>query len=123
MTRRPDEISFREAESSSGTVSRSWMKGEERSNPSGEQSSIDPIRHPQQPASKNRPLEIASWLIQRQRRNNKEIQNYILDQILTEFDFRYNARKVPDIEHARLAPKGADGKRLAFRDSCAVRDA
>jgi hypothetical protein len=42
-----------------------------------------------------------------------------LHRYLSEFDFRYNARKVSDVERARLALKGADGKRLMLRDSCA----
>jgi transposase-like protein len=35
-----------------------------------------------------------------------------LHRYLAEFDFRYNARKISDAERARLALKGADGKRL-----------
>jgi hypothetical protein len=36
----------------------------------------------------------------------------------SEFDFRYNAGDVSDTERARLALKGADGKRLMYRDLC-----
>jgi transposase-like protein len=46
-----------------------------------------------------------------------------LHRYLSEFDFRYNARKVSDNERARLALKGADGKRLMLRDSCAKKEA
>jgi transposase-like protein len=41
-----------------------------------------------------------------------------LHRYLSEFDFRYNARTISDTERARLALKGADGKRLMYRDSC-----
>ncbi len=40
-----------------------------------------------------------------------------LHRYLSEFDFRYNSRKVSDRERARLALSGADGKRLMYRDS------
>ena len=40
-----------------------------------------------------------------------------LHRYLSEFDFRYNSREVVDAERARLALKGADGKRLMLRDS------
>jgi transposase-like protein len=40
-----------------------------------------------------------------------------LNRYLTEFDFRYNSRDVSDSERAELAVKGADGKRLMYRDS------
>ena len=40
-----------------------------------------------------------------------------LHRYLSEFDFRYNARKVSDTDRAQLALKGADGKRLMYRDS------
>ena len=40
-----------------------------------------------------------------------------LHRYLSEFDFRYNARKVNDGERSLLAAKGADGKRLMLRDS------
>lgn len=40
-----------------------------------------------------------------------------LHRYLSEFHFRYNARDVSDKERARLALKGADGKRLMYRDS------
>lgn len=38
-----------------------------------------------------------------------------LHRYLSEFDFRYNARKVSDRERAKLARKGANGKRLMYR--------
>ena len=34
---------------------------------------------------------------------------------LTEFDFRYSTRKVSDVERAELLLKGAQGKRLMYR--------
>lgn len=37
-----------------------------------------------------------------------------LHRYLSEFDFRYNARKISDGERAELAIKGADGKRLMY---------
>jgi transposase-like protein len=40
-----------------------------------------------------------------------------LHRYLSEFDFRYNSRDVSDAARARLALKGADGKRLMLRDS------
>lgn len=40
-----------------------------------------------------------------------------LHRYLSEFDFRYNNRKVTDGERAQLALKGFDGKRLMYRDS------
>lgn len=40
-----------------------------------------------------------------------------LHRYLSEFDFRYNARAVPDGERASLALKGSAGKRLKYRDS------
>ena len=40
-----------------------------------------------------------------------------LNRYLNEFDFRYNSRDVSDAERAQLAVKGADGKRLTYRDS------
>src|ERR1700676_2134694 len=40
-----------------------------------------------------------------------------LHRYLSEFDFRYNARKVSDKERAKLALKGTSGKRLMYRDS------
>ncbi len=43
-----------------------------------------------------------------------------LHRYLSEFDFRYNARKVTDGERTLLALKGVDGKRLMLRDSKAV---
>jgi hypothetical protein len=42
-----------------------------------------------------------------------------LHRYLSEFDFRYNARRVPDKERATLALAGVGGKRLTYRDSCA----
>ena len=41
-----------------------------------------------------------------------------LHRYLSEFDFRYNARGVPDGSRTALAIKGAEGKRLVYRDSC-----
>lgn len=43
-----------------------------------------------------------------------------LHRYLSEFDFRYNARKVSDGERSLMAVKGADGKRLMLRDSKTV---
>ena len=40
-----------------------------------------------------------------------------LHRYLSEFDFRYNARKIKDGDRTLLAIKGADGKRLMLRDS------
>jgi transposase-like protein len=40
-----------------------------------------------------------------------------LHRYLSEFDFRYNARKVTDGERAQEALKGFEGKRLMYRDS------
>jgi transposase-like protein len=40
-----------------------------------------------------------------------------LHRYLSEFDFRYNARKVTDGERAALAIRGVSGKRLKLRDS------
>jgi transposase-like protein len=40
-----------------------------------------------------------------------------LNRYLSEFDFRHNARNVPDGERTMLAIKGAAGKRLMLRDS------
>lgn len=40
-----------------------------------------------------------------------------LHRYLSEFDFRFNARKIDDKTRARLALKGVDGKRLKLRDS------
>ena len=41
-----------------------------------------------------------------------------LNRYLTEFDFRYNARGTSDVDRAKAALKGAEGKRLTYRDSC-----
>jgi transposase-like protein len=41
-----------------------------------------------------------------------------LHRYLTEFDFRYNARKVSDVQRRDLAIKQVGGKRLTYRDSC-----
>ena len=38
-----------------------------------------------------------------------------LQRYLTEFDFRYNHRKITDAEHATTALKGIEGKRLTYR--------
>ncbi len=38
-----------------------------------------------------------------------------LDRYLAEFDFRYNGRKITYGERAALAVKGAEGKRLTYR--------
>jgi hypothetical protein len=40
-----------------------------------------------------------------------------LHRYLSEFDFRYNARKVNDGDRTLLALKGSNGKRLMLRDS------
>jgi len=42
-----------------------------------------------------------------------------LHRYLTEFDFRYNARQVSDVQRRDLAIKQVGGKRLTYRDSCA----
>jgi transposase-like protein len=42
-----------------------------------------------------------------------------LHRYLSEFDFRYNARKIKDGERMMLALKSVDGKRLMYRDSSA----
>jgi transposase-like protein len=44
-----------------------------------------------------------------------------LHRYLSEFDFRYNARGVSDVERRDLAIAGAGGKRLMYRDSCGSR--
>jgi len=41
-----------------------------------------------------------------------------LHRYLSEFDFRYNAREVSDVERRNLALAGIEGKRLTYRDSC-----
>ncbi len=41
-----------------------------------------------------------------------------LHRYLTEFDFRYNARDVSDVERRDLVIKQVGGKRLKYRDSC-----
>jgi transposase-like protein len=41
-----------------------------------------------------------------------------LHRYLSEFDFRYNAREVSDVERRDLAIKQVGGKRLMYRDSC-----
>jgi len=38
-----------------------------------------------------------------------------LSRYLGEFDFRYNHRKITDGERARVAMRGAEGKRLTYR--------
>jgi hypothetical protein len=43
-----------------------------------------------------------------------------LHRYLTEFDFRYNSRKLKDGQRSLLAIKGVDGKRLMLRDSRAA---
>jgi transposase-like protein len=43
-----------------------------------------------------------------------------LHRYLSEFDFRYNARSIPDGERAQLALKATAGKRLMLRDSKSV---
>jgi hypothetical protein len=42
-----------------------------------------------------------------------------LHRYLTEFDFRYNAREVSDVERRDLAIRQVGGKRLKYRDSSA----
>jgi hypothetical protein len=44
-----------------------------------------------------------------------------LHRYLNEFDFRYNAREVSDVERRDMAIAGAGGKRLMYRDSCGRR--
>ena len=41
-----------------------------------------------------------------------------LHRYLSEFDFRYNAREVSDVERRDLSIKQVVGKRLKYRDSC-----
>jgi hypothetical protein len=41
-----------------------------------------------------------------------------LHRYLTEFDFRYNAREVSDVERRDLCIIQVGGKRLKYRDSC-----
>ncbi len=43
-----------------------------------------------------------------------------LHRYLSEFDFRYNSRKMKDGERSLMAVKGANGKRLMLRDSRTV---
>jgi hypothetical protein len=43
-----------------------------------------------------------------------------LHRYLSEFDFRYNARKLKDGDRSLLAIKGVNGKRLMLRDSRAA---
>ncbi len=45
-----------------------------------------------------------------------------LHRYLSEFDFRYNAREVSDVERRDLAIKQVGGKRLMYRDSCGRRE-
>jgi transposase-like protein len=46
-----------------------------------------------------------------------------LHRYLSEFDFRYNGRKISDSERTMLAVKGFEGKRLTYRDSSRLRRA
>jgi transposase-like protein len=41
-----------------------------------------------------------------------------LHRYLSEFDFRYNAREISDVERRNLAIQQVGGKRLMYRDSC-----
>ena len=43
-----------------------------------------------------------------------------LKRYLGEFDFRYNTRKISDLERTQEALKGIEGKRLTYRDSSPV---
>jgi transposase-like protein len=45
-----------------------------------------------------------------------------LHRYLSEFNFRYNAREVSDVERRDLALKRVGGKRLIHRDSCGKRE-
>lgn len=45
------------------------------------------------------------------------VSKHHLHRYLSEFDFRYNARKIIDGERAVLAVTGSTGKRLTYRDS------
>jgi transposase-like protein len=49
------------------------------------------------------------------------VDRHHLHRYLTEFDFRYNARDVDDVERRDLAIKQVGGKRLKYRDSCGKR--
>jgi hypothetical protein len=40
---------------------------------------------------------------------------------MTEFDFRYNAREVSDVERRDMAIAKTGGKRVTYRDSCGRR--
>lgn len=50
-----------------------------------------------------------------------QVGQHHLHRYLSEFDFRYNNRKITDAERAILAIKGTAGKRLQLRDSCAAK--
>ena len=46
-----------------------------------------------------------------------QVSRHHLHRYLSEFDFRYNLRKLEDKEITPLAIKGFEGKRLMYRDS------
>ena len=46
-----------------------------------------------------------------------------LHRYLAEFDFRYNAREVSDVERREMAIAQTSGKGLMYRDSCGKRTA
>ena len=46
-----------------------------------------------------------------------QVGSHHLHRYLSEFDFRYNARRISDSERAVLALSQAEGKRLQLRDS------
>lgn len=48
---------------------------------------------------------------------NQHCKEKHLQRYLVEFDFRYNARMIADGERAALAVKGAEGKRLTYRQA------
>ena len=46
-----------------------------------------------------------------------QVGSHHLHRYLSEFDFRYNARKISDTDRTLLALSQAEGKRLQLRDS------
>ena len=47
----------------------------------------------------------------------QHVSSHHLHRYTTEFDFRYNNRKIADAERATNMLKGISGKRLLYRDS------
>ncbi|HEX5234305.1 MAG TPA: IS1595 family transposase [Silvibacterium sp.] len=50
-----------------------------------------------------------------------QVGSHHLHRYLSEFDFRYNARKIDDTQRTLLALSQAEGKRLQLRESCEPR--